>query len=106
MELNDKLNENNDSNNNGKANIVFIFQVLAWVVAIAPFFGDYTGSDPAGNGMSEGLSILFISFPALIFVFFSSVYVMSLKSLKKLYKIFSLGNIIVLLSAAMFGILS
>ena len=103
MEADDKLNENNK--NNDKASVVFIFQVIAWIVAIGPIFGDYTGSDPAGNGMSEGLSILFITLPALIFVFFSSVYVMSLKSLNKLYKVFSLGNIIVLLSAFMFGIL-
>jgi len=106
MESNDKLNENSNSKDKDKANIVFIFQVIAWVVAIGPFLGDYTGSDPEGNGMSEGLSILFISFPALIFVFFSSVYMMSLKSLNKLHKVFSLGNIIVLLGAVMFGILS
>jgi len=45
MVSNDRLNENSDNNNsnNDKGSVVFIFQVLAWVVGIGPFFGDYTG---------------------------------------------------------------
>ena len=43
MEADDKLNENNKNNkNNDKASVVFIFQVIAWIVAIGPIFGDYT----------------------------------------------------------------
>ena len=104
MESNDKFNENNSKDEKG--GIVFVLQIIAWMVVVGTVLGEYTGSDPAGNGMSQGLSFLFFAVPALIFILFSSFYIMSLKPIKKLYGIFAVVNILVLLSAFIFGVLS
>ncbi|UZE94590.1 hypothetical protein [Alkalimarinus alittae] len=58
-----------------KAFVIFISQVIAWLLILTPFFEDFSASnDAAGAGMAGGLSILFVVFPCMAFVFVTSFY--------------------------------
>ncbi|MCP3849355.1 MAG: hypothetical protein GY694_03820 [Gammaproteobacteria bacterium] len=91
------MEPNKNNNLNGISFFIIVFQLVAWVVAISPFFSDFTGSDPAGNGMEKGLTFLFFTVPGMFFIFISNFYLAFKKSLGKWCRYFSVINIIGLL---------
>lgn len=67
--MNTKINTNKPR----KAFVVLILQVIAWLLILVSLFQDYgANNDAAGAGMVSGLSILFVVFPCMAFVFFTS----------------------------------
>ena len=76
-----------DSNGLRTAYLILILQVIAWAIAITPFFEDYSSSnDAAGAGMAHGFAILFITLPGMVFIFLSSLYFLFKKGLPKWFK--------------------
>lgn len=73
-------------------------QIIAWVIAIMPFYEDYSsGNDAAGSGMAKGFAIMFGTAPSMLFIFFSTFYFVFKKDLALFFKLFSVINYIALL---------
>jgi hypothetical protein len=88
-----KLNKSaTETENNGVATFVVILQVFAWFLAVSYFFGDYTGSDPAGNGMARGMAAIFVTAPSMIFIFLCNFYLIIKKNLSKPYRYIAAAN--------------
>lgn len=64
-----------NTNKASKALVIFISQVIAWLLILVTFFQDFSASnDASGAGMASGLAILFVVFPCMAYVFFTSFY--------------------------------
>lgn len=91
-----KSNSNKPVKKEGKnkANKIIVFQLIAWFFAVSHFFGDFSSSDAAGNAMSGGYAVLFVTAPCMIFIFFSNLYLFSKMNLKLIYKYVAIANIV------------
>jgi len=90
-----KMKINQKFNLGSIAFLIVILQVIAWMITVSPIFLNYSETDAAGYGMSVGFAFLFISVPAMIFIFASSLYL----AFKNYWcKIIALINFLVLLT--------
>ena len=88
------MNITKNTNKASKVLTIFISQVIAWLLILVTFFQDFSASnDAAGAGMVSGLAILFIIFPCMAFVFFTSFYFFK-KNIHTRFKFISVFNYI------------
>ncbi|PMH46566.1 hypothetical protein BCU68_00515 [Vibrio sp. 10N.286.49.B3] len=93
-----KTETSEDLNKNLKAFSVLIVQIIAWSFLRAPFYEDYNiASDTDGIAMTQGLAYLFITIPGMIFIFFTTLYLLSIKDLSRWFKFIAILNFIGLL---------
>lgn len=72
---------------------VVVVQLFLWVL-FAQGFKQHTGGDAAGNGMADGLAVLFFAIPGLILVFSTNLYLAIKKRLPIAYRIVAALNFI------------
>ncbi len=66
-----------DSKTPKQAFVILILQVIAWSLILSCFTEDYsTGNDAAGTGMARGFAVFFVMVPCMVFIFFTTVYVL------------------------------
>jgi len=91
------MKSNEKFERNPVAGFILILQLVAWFFTLSPLFSDFTGSDPAGNGMAQGYAFIFVTVPGMFFIFLTNFYLAFKKRLNKWCRVASAINFVGLL---------